>query len=173
MQGIIQCEHVANISPFSCFEFRSTLHRMSNYKYLDNYEITEKNFINIYTIFIKFYNGISYDVDLENVYVDKLTDIAEKASKAAASAMEKAKEGMKKAELTEEQCTTGGGTWDKANKKCKQAFESFKEAAESAAATADQAADAAVAAAEAEDDEEEANEATSEAVAKEGFRNYW
>ena len=39
---------------------------------------------------------------------DKLSEIAEKAS-AAASAMEKVKEGMKKAELTEEQCTTGGG----------------------------------------------------------------
>ena len=104
---------------------------------------------------------------------DKLSEIAEKASKAAASAMEKVKEGMKKAELTEEQCTTGGGTWDKANKKCKQAFESFKEAAETAAATADQAAEAAEAAAAAEEDEEEANDATSEAVAKEGFRNYW
>tara|TARA_B100001029_G_scaffold176401_1_gene179274 strand:+ start:312 stop:884 length:573 start_codon:yes stop_codon:yes gene_type:complete len=102
-----------------------------------------------------------------------LEKVSEKAAKAAGKAMEKAKEGMKKAELTKEQCTTGGGKWDEANKKCKQAFESFKEAADAAAATADAAADAASAAAAAEDEDEDADTATSEAAATEGFRNYW
>jgi len=102
-----------------------------------------------------------------------LEKISKKASKAANKAMVAAKEGMKKAELTKEQCTSGGGEWDEANKKCKQAFESFKEAAEAADDAAEAAANAANAAANAEEDEEEADEAMSTAVTKEGFRNYW